>query len=290
MRFPTLIVPVLMVLMLAPPLIWADSGAGTAPPLPQSINPTPQSDSTDAKLYPTAHKRIPINQMDVLKIDGTVIVEHADNTDPTALQSGSIVEKGDVITVYDNSWVILKTHRGDKIGMIGNTVVTIDECYMLGADRQMRLLVKKGTLLLRTNGDDSRQSFFEINLGGVVVSINELQAIFLYDPSKSFLDIKYIDGKIHVIDPNHDESFMIHHGEYSGSTKSETDAANDSGTPQEHTEHTWENGKMAQDEPIPMEEIDEVNFRKFFDGEKLLIPEDNNIELDDSQQVPFRQR
>jgi hypothetical protein len=290
MRFPTLIVLVLMGLMLAPPFIWADSGAGTAPPLPQSTNPTSQSGSTDTKLYPTTQKRIPINQMDVLKLDGTVMVEHADNTDPTALQTGSMVEKGDVITVYDNSWVILKTHRGDKIGLTGSTVVTIDECYMLGADRQIRLLVKKGTLLLRTNGDNSRQSFFEINLGGVVASINDVQAIFLYDPLKSFLDIKYIDGKIHVIDQNHDESFMIHQGEYNDSTKAETDATDDSGIPQEHTEHTWENGKMAQDEPIPMEEIDEVNFRRFFDGEKLLIPEDNNIELDDSQQVPYRQR
>jgi hypothetical protein len=290
MRFPTLIVLVLMGLMLAPPFIWADSGAGTAPPLPQSTNPTSQSGSTDTKLYPTTQKRIPINQMDVLNLDGTVMVEHADNTDPTALQTGSMVEKGDVITVYDNSWVILKTHRGDKIGLTGSTVVTIDECYMLGADRQIRLLVKKGTLLLRTNGDNSRQSFFEINLGGVVASINDVQAIFLYDPLKSFLDIKYIDGKIHVIDQNHDESFIIHLVENNDSTKAETDATDDSGIPQEHTEHTWENGKMAQDEPIPMEEIDEVNFRRFFDGEKLLIPEDNNIELDDSQQVPYRQR
>jgi hypothetical protein len=83
---------------------------------------------------------------------------------------------------------------------------------------------------------------------------------------------------------------MIHQGESNDSTNAETDATDDSGIPQEHTEHTWENGKMAQDEPIPMEEIDEVNFRRFFDGEKLLIPEDNNIELDDSQQVPYRQR
>ncbi|HXL73287.1 MAG TPA: hypothetical protein VN963_06640, partial [bacterium] len=224
------------------------------------------------------------------KLDGTIMVEHEDNTEPTALQSGSLVEKGDVITVYDNSWVILKTHRGDRIGLTGGTVITIDECFMLGADRQIRLLVKKGTLLLRTNGDDSRQSFFEINMGSVVASINDLQAIFLYDPSKNFLDIKYIDGKIHVIDQNHDESFMIQQSEYNGYDKAETSAVNGSGIPEEHTEHTWINGKMAEEEPIPMEEIDEVNFKRFFDGEKLLVPEDNNIELDDSQRVPFRQR
>jgi hypothetical protein len=47
---------------------------------------------------------------------------------------------------------------------------------------------------------------------------------------------------------------------------------------------------MAEDEPIPLEEIDEINFRRFFDGEKLLVPEDNNIELDDSHRVQVHQQ
>ncbi|HTA76861.1 MAG TPA: hypothetical protein VK791_06880 [bacterium] len=289
MRFPTLIAVILIGMgMLAPPLIWAGVTVGIAPSQP--LNPSADANANSIKLYPTEHKHVPINDMDVYKLSGTIMVEHADNTDPTALQTGEVVEKGDVITVYDNSWVIFKSHRGDKVGLAGNSVVTVDECYIEGPDRQIRLLVKKGTLYLRTNGDDSRQSFFELNLGNVVASINNLQAVINYDPAKNFLDVKYIDGKIHVIDQNHDESFTITQNEYNGSTKTETEQNNDSGTPEEHTEHTWLNGKMAEDEPIPLEEIDEINFRRFFDGETLLVPQDNNIELDDSKQVPVRQQ
>jgi hypothetical protein len=291
MRFSTLIVPILMGLVMSvPPLIWADTSAGTAPSQAVPLNPSADANSNSIKLYPTERKHVVINDMDVFKLGGTIMVEHADNTDPTALQTGEVVEKGDVIKVYGDSWVILKSHRGDKIGLTGNTMVTIDECYIEGPDRQIRILVQKGTVLLRTNGDDSRQSFFEINMGNVVASINNLQAILSYDPSKNFLDVKYIDGKIHVIDQTHDESFTIAQSEYNGSTKSESEENNDSGTPEEHTEHTWLNGKMAEDEPIPLEEIDEINFRRFFDGEKLLVPEDNNIELDDSQRVQVHQQ
>ncbi len=284
MRFPTLIV-VILAGMLAPSLIWADSTVQAAP-----LNPSADANANSIKLYPTERKHIVINDMDVFKLSGTIMVEHADNTDPTALQTGEVVEKGDVITVYGDSWVILKSHRGDKIGLFENTVVTVDECYIEGPDRQIRLLVKKGTLYLRTNGDDSRQSFFEINMGNVVASINNLEAVLNYDPSKNFLDVKYISGKIHIIDQNHDESFTIAQSEYNGSTKSETDQSNEEGIPEEHTEHTWLNGKMAEDQPIPLEEIDEINFRRFFDGEKLLVPEDNNIELDDSKRVPVHQQ
>jgi hypothetical protein len=291
MRFSTLIVPILMGLMMSvPPLIWADTSAGTAPSQAAPLNPSADANENSIKLYPTEHKHVPINDMDVFKLSGTIMVEHADNTDPTALQTGEVVEKGDVITVYGNSWVIFKSHRGDKIGLFENTVITVDECYIEGPDRQIRFLVKKGTLYLRTNGDDSRQSFFEINVGNVVASINNLEAVLSYDPSKNFLDVKYINGKIHVIDQNHDESFTIAQSEYNGSTKSESEANNDSGIPEEHTEHTWLNGKMAEDEPIPLEEIDEINFRRFFDGEKLLVPEDNNIELDDTKRVPVHQQ
>jgi hypothetical protein len=288
MRFPTLIISILTgLVMLVSPLLWADANA---PVQSAPLNPSADANANSIKLYPTERKHVPINDMDVFKLGGTIMVEHADNTDPTALQTGEVVEKGDVITVYGNSWVILKSHRGDKIGLGENTVATIDECYIEGPDRQIRFLVKKGVLYLRTNGDDSRQSFFEVNLGSVVASINNLQAVINYDPSKNFLDVKYIDGKIHVIDQTHDESFTIAQSEYNGSTKTETEQNNDSGVPEEHTEHTWINGKMAEDEPIPLEEIDEINFRRFFDGEKLLVPEDNNIELDDTHRVVVHQQ
>ncbi len=276
-------------LMLSAPS-WSGVTVSVAPLPPSAVNPSSNSAPSGEQMQPTTRKEVIINEMNVLKLDGTVMVEHADKTQATPLQTGSVVEKGDIVTVYGDSWVILKDHRGDRIGFDGNTIVTIDECFMAGPDRQIRLLVQRGTLFLETNGDDSRQSFFEINFGNVVASIDDLRAIMNYDPAKSRLDVKYIEGKLNIIDQNHEETFTIHQGEYNGYTKTESDNGTDRGEPEEHTEHTWENGKMMEDEPIPMEEIDELNFRKFFDGEKRLIPDDNNMLLDDSNRVPFRQR
>jgi len=285
MRFKTLIITFAGLILSAPS--WAGVTVSVAPMPPSSINSGSNSAPSGEQMQPTTRKEIIINEMNVIKLDGTIMVEHADKTQSTPLATGSVVEKGDIITVYGDSWVILKDHRGDRIGLDGNTVVTIDECFMAGPDRQIRLLVQRGTLFLETNGDDSRQSFFEINFGNVVASIDELKSIMSYDPGKTLLDVKYIEGKLNIIDQNHEETFTIHQGEYNGYTKTEADNGSNRGEPEEHTEHTWVNGKMMEDEPIPMEEIDELNFRKFFDGEKRLIPDDNNMLLDDSNRVAF---
>jgi hypothetical protein len=264
--------------------------ADVAPPPPSSVVPPSSAAASGEKLEPMTHKAVIVNEMSVWKLNGTIMVQHADKTDPTPLATGGVVEKGDVVTVYDGSWVILKSRRGDKIGLDGNTLMTLDECYFEGPDRQVRLLLQRGTLMLETNGDDSRQSFFEINSGKVVTSIDQVRAILSFDDKKDAVDIKYIEGKIHVIDQTHEETFRTQQSEYNGYTRSETSPTEDSGVPQEHTEHTWVAGKMAQEEPIPMEEIDELNFRKFFDGEPRVVPDDNNMLLDDSKRVPFRQR
>src|SRR5258708_2928069 len=213
--------------------------ASSAPP-PQS----PASSDSSSNAYSpnaanfSAAPRVANSEMQVIRLDGTIMVQHADNTKPTALQTGSYVEKGDVITVYDGSWVILKDRQGDRIGLDGYTIVTLDECYIEGPDRQIRLLVQRGTLFLRTNNADSRQSFFEINTGAVVTSLRDLQAILSYDPDKSsLLDIKYIRGRINVIDQSHEETFSISSNDYDVSTKTEsTVAANENRTPLEHTE------------------------------------------------------
>jgi hypothetical protein len=231
-----------------------------------------------------------VNEMKVYKLNGTIMVQHADGTDPTPLGTGDVVEKGDVFTVYDGSWLILKTRRGDRIGFDGNTSVTMDECFFEGPDRQVRLLLKHGTVLLETNGDDSRQSFFEIYTGKVVTSVNDSRVILSYDDAKDAVDIKYIEGHIHVIDQTHEEVFRTESTEYNGYTHSSQQSEGDQGQPEEHTQHTWLAGKMQQQDPIPMEEIDELNFRRFFDGEPRAIPDDNNMLLDDSKRVPFRQR
>jgi hypothetical protein len=67
------------------------------------------------------------NEIAVEKMDGTIMVQHPGDPKPFALESSLTVGKGDIIMVYDQSWVIFKTHRGDRIGLEGNTIVSVDE-------------------------------------------------------------------------------------------------------------------------------------------------------------------
>lgn len=196
------------------------------------------------------------NQATVEMLDGTVMDKPADGSQPFALQTGSTVTKGDILTCYDKSWAILKTHKGDRIGLDGNTVVTLDEYYIEGPDRQIRLVLQKGNLFFKTNGCGSKQSFFEVNAGSVVVSINDVHAILHYDPTNETFKVQYIVGKLSVIDRDHEEKFQIN-----------------------TTENTWVSGKMQKDEPDPLDELDVLNFNKFFDGEPRLAPPPNDFLL-----------
>lgn len=198
----------------------------------------------------------PYNEAGVLLLNGTVMVQKADGSKPFALQTGSTVEKGDILTCYDKSWVILKTHKGDRIGLDGNTVVTIDEYYIEGPDRQIRLILQKGNIYLKTNGCGSQQSFFEINAGSVVASINDVYAILHYDPAKENFQAQYLVGKLTVIDRDHEEKFKVN-----------------------QTEYTWVGGKMEKEEPDPVDELDVINFNKFFDGEPRVPPPSNDFLL-----------
>jgi hypothetical protein len=71
----------------------------------------------------------------VKKMDGTIMVQKADGSPVTAFQTGSIVEEGDAVTVYEKSWAILKTHKGDEIGFLGGTVAAFDQLDQEGGDR-----------------------------------------------------------------------------------------------------------------------------------------------------------
>ena len=194
------------------------------------------------------------NEASVDKIDGTVMVQHPDGSKPTALQTGSVIEKGDTLLVYDKSWVILKTHRGDQIGFDENTTAVVDEYYFRGPDRQVRLILQKGSIFLRTNGDSSRQSFFEVNAGSNVASIDNVQAILTYTPADEHLRAQYINGHLTVIDKDAEEKFTV-----------------------QHSEHNWKNGKMQELDPEMTEELDVANYHKFMDGDPRLVPSENNI-------------
>lgn len=207
-------------------------------------------------LFPVFLRAATFNEADVLMLNGTVMVQKADGSKPYALQTGSTVEKGDTLTCYDQSWAILKTHKGDRIGLDGNTVVNIDEYYIEGPDRQIRFVLQKGTLYFKTNGCGSHQSFFEVNAGSVVASINDVHGILHYDPAKETFQAQYLVGKLTVIDKDHEEKFNVN-----------------------HTEHSWVSGKMDKEDPDPVDELDVVNFNKFFDGDPRVPPPSNNFLL-----------
>ncbi|GEM_PF-1435031 len=199
------------------------------------------------------------NEATVDKLNGTIMDQPADGSKPYALQTESTVAKGDILTCYDRSWVILKTHGGDRIGLSGNTSVVIDEYYFEGPDRQIRLILKNGTLLLKTGGRGSAQSFFEINAGSVVASINDVHAILTYDPTDESFTAQYMVGKLTVIDKDHEEKFKAN-----------------------QTENTWIAGKMKKEDPDPIDELDATNYNRFFDEQDLLADVVNNILLSDN--------
>jgi hypothetical protein len=217
---------------------------------------TPVFSAMLSLLIPALLQAATFNEANVLMLDGTVMVQKADGSKPFALQTGSVVEKGDILTCYDKSWVILKTHKGDRIGLDGNTMVTVDEYYIEGPDRQIRFVLQKGNLYFKTNGCGSHQSFFEVNAGSVVASINDVHAILHYDPAKENFQAQYLVGKLTVIDRDHEEKFKIN-----------------------HTENSWVGGKMAKEDPDVVDELDVVNFGKFFDGEPRVPPPSNNFLL-----------
>jgi len=45
------------------------------------------------------------------------------------------------------------------------------------------------------------------------------------------------------------------------------------------SENTWTSGKMEKEEPNPMDELDVVNYNKFFDGLPRLAPSHNDLLL-----------
>jgi hypothetical protein len=196
------------------------------------------------------------NEMVIDKLEGTIMDQPGDGSKPFALETTSTVNKGDTLTVYDQSWVILKSHNGDRIGLDGNTVAVVDEFYIEGPDRQFRFLLQKGTMLLQSNGRDSRQSFFEINTGSEVTSVNDTRCILSYEPKEEKLDVKFLTGKLTVLDKDNEEKFKV-----------------------EHSENSWKSGRMEAEEPSPVGELDVINFNKFFDGEPRLKPQNNSFLL-----------
>ncbi len=92
-----------------------------------------------------------------------------------------------------------------------------------------------------------------------MTSINDTHSILSYDPNLEHLRVQYLEGKLTVLDKDNEQKFK-----------------------DQHTEHNWENGKMAEVEALPVDELDSVNYNRFFDAEDLLEALGNNILLSDS--------
>jgi len=192
-------------------------------------------------------------EMGVLDLDGTTMVQHTDQEAPTALQTGSTVERGDQLKVHDGAWVIFKTRRGDRIGFSSGTEVAIEEMYFEGPDRQIRIILGKGSVFLRTNNADSRQSFFEVQAGQQVISIGDCETRIDHDPSTQLVRVQYMHGKVRVIDPERETKFSVDDSEWS-----------------------WSAGKKTSEEATTLEEESVLNFRRFFEGKPELEKSDPN--------------
>jgi len=192
----------------------------------------------------------------VFKVEGTIMVQRPKLEKPFPLQTGSVVQKGDTLTVYDGSWVVLKTRRGDRIGLDGLTVVAIDDFYDGGPDRIVRLVLREGNILVRTQDVSSRQSFFEVDLGSVVATVKYSKATFHYEPGPLLATIQYVTGDVKVIDKDDEQKMLVQRSKLS-----------------------WKDGHSTDERPSPMDELDVVNLDKFLDGEERMVrPEDYSPE------------
>jgi len=213
----------------------------TQPPFQPMAEPTREGVVTEAKVF---------------NLDGTIMVQHTDQSAPTALQTGSTVEKGDEITVHDGAWVIFKTRNGDYIGLANEALASFEEYYFEGPDRQIRIVLRQGSLYLKTGNADSRQSFFEVQAGSQVVSIGDVEAKLDLDPGTGRLTVQYFNGKMRVIDTESEKKITA-----------------------EATENIWENGKMITGEGSTMDEMAFLNFNRFWDFKDPLVDASRDILL-----------
>lgn len=188
----------------------------------------------------------PSTEAKVFKLDGTIMVEHVDESGVKtqfALATSGVVTRGDVLTVYDKSWIILKDGKGDLIGFDGPALAAFDELFKEGPDRQVRVLLKSGKCLVKSKNSGSRQSFFEVHTGSLVSVLGNARAAFDYNPEANRVEISYFGGKLKTTDADGERKFYL------------------------NSIRTWEKGKLTQGDPMPLPEETSLSFKKFFDGQ-----------------------
>jgi hypothetical protein len=188
----------------------------------------------------------PSTEAKVKQLDGTIMVEHVDETGTKtqfALATGGVVTRGDILTVYDKSWVILKDAKGDLIGFNGPALASFDELFKGGPDRQVRILLKSGQCFVKSKGSGSRQSFFEVHTGSLVSVLGNTRAAFDFNPENDRAVISYFGGVLKTTDALTERKFYL------------------------NSMRVWEKGKLTQGDPMPLPEDASLNYKKFFDGQ-----------------------
>jgi hypothetical protein len=183
--------------------------------------------------------------VDVHKMDGTIMVDRAKDQKKEALQTREVVERGDVVTVFEKSWVILRSPKGDLIGLEGPTKVTFEELYKGGSDRQIRMNLHYGRTYLRSRKAGSRQSYFEVSAGGCMVQLQKCKLLVSFEPKKSILEVQFHEGN--------DKTMVV-------------DSVGEKLFPFRECKRVWENGKTSQEDPAPLDEKEILAFKDFFKG------------------------
>ncbi len=184
------------------------------------------------------------NEAQVQKLDGTIMVEHVDeggNKSSVALGTKGVVTRGDIITIYDKAWVVLKDAKGDLIGFQGPAVAAFDELFKAGPDRQVRILLKSGTCYVKSKNSKSRQSFFEVHTGPLVSVLASTRAQFSYKPEGNVVEIRYFGGKLRTTDADGERKFYL------------------------DSRRVWEKGKLTQGDPMQLPDAATLDFKKFFE-------------------------
>ncbi len=200
-----------------------------------------------AALIPVALHAVkpPSTEATVHKVEGTIMVEHLPGSgekEKLALQTNAVVSKGDIVTVYDKSWVILRTPKGDLIGLLGPAVAAFDELYKEGPDRQVRVLLKSGQAFIKSKNSGSRQSFFEVHTGPLVSSFGAAKAFLEFDPKDNRVEIRYFGGKLKTLDAQKEHKYYL------------------------DSRRVWEKGQITQKDPAPLPLNASLDFKNFFEG------------------------
>lgn len=205
----------------------------------------------------------PVTVLFVEYIHGTVELFEASSNTSTSLSSDSVVPRGAKIRVLDQSYLILKSPKGDKIGVDAGTEVDFDEIYASGPDRQLRLLLRSGRLLIQSKPSKSFQSYFEVHAGNIVFIPWKSKTILTRAPEENVFEVQFLGGDKPKIDSVDREGEIIITVKNNTKVTRVVDASGEIFFPFP-SRRVWKNGQLTQEDPLALGEAKETFFSDFF--------------------------